>query len=270
MGTNEEWLDARRQQLTPTATERADVQEAINTVSRAIHSVFSIAEIHPCGSAAKGTMLKGRKEADLVLITKEAPTSQTLDAFRSVLSEAPNVQSAKRLHKAVETVFHNGVSVDVLPAAKTGLTDEGESIPRKHRHALDGLAHVRWFKTEGHFEGAHDLVRLAKNWRDANGLSLTSFGLEVLTVRTLKSAGARNLNECFSSVLAELARGNIAVVDPVRSGHRINVLDQREAERVMAAARASLDHLQRGEPHRAFAGSGYPSSVRGIAGTPLA
>ncbi|MFO0580039.1 MAG: hypothetical protein U1A78_39200 [Polyangia bacterium] len=270
MGTDE-WLDARRRQITPTAGEQADVQAAIDTVRATIQREYPIAELHPCGSAAKRTMLQGRREADVVLTLRGAPTPQTLDRFRDALAQAPDVESATKLHKAVAVRFKNGVSVDVLPAAENGLTDPGGSIPRKHRHALDGPAHVDWFEREGHRHGAHDVVRLAKDWRNSNGLSdLSSVGLEVLVVNVLQSTGAQGLGARFSAVLEQLAAGRITVQDPSRSGQRINDLEPAAKAKVMAAAQASLEHLRRGEPHRAFAGPNYPSSLRGIADTPLA
>jgi hypothetical protein len=268
---NSDWLDARRRQITPTEGERDEVKEAIDIVSAAIRRESPIAELHPCGSAAKGTMLKERREGDVVLTMRGAPTPQTLDQFRDVLAREPAVDSTEKLHKAVRVQFKNGVSVDVLPGAEDGLTDEGGSIPSKHRRALDGPAHVEWFQQEGHRNGAHDVVRLAKDWRDANGLTaLSSVGLEVMTVDALKTTDARNLEERFTAVLEKLAQGDITVQDPARPGNRINNVDPAERARIIAAASASLGHLRRGEAHKAFAGPDSPSSVRGIAGTPLA
>lgn len=267
---NRDWLDAHRQELTPTRSDTDRLQQALETVRSTLSQEISIAEIHPCGSAAKGTMLRGRNEGDLVVIQREAPTSQTLERYSQTLSALPHVESAKPLYKAVQTKFKSGVSVDVLPAALHGVTEPGDSIPRKHRHALDGPKHVQWFQQAGHAVGAHDSVRLSKGWRDHHGLPLSSFGLEVLTVEVLRSLGSAHLDTRFQAVLERLARGDIAVVDPIRSSNWINQLSPDDRQRVMRAAQESLTHLQNGQARHVFMGSAYPQNVRGLSSTPLA
>lgn len=267
---NQEWLDARSQEITPTQRESQELQDALDTVRTALSQEISIAEIYPCGSAAKRTNLRGRDEGDLVLVMAQAPTPQTLERFRELLSRAPGVERAEILYKAVAVRFRNGVSVDVLPAAKSGLTEEGGSIPRKHRHALDGPRHVDWFRAAGHETSAHGPVRLTKHWRDLHGLPLSSFGLEVLTVEVLRSLRSGRLDDRFEAILERLASGNMAVVDPVRPSNWINQLSSADAQRVVRAAQDSLAQLQQGHMAHVFAGSAYPSSVSGLGGAPLA
>lgn len=265
-----DWLDARRRELIPSREELHDVQVAVDAVCSSLRDNWRIAEIYPCGSAAKGTMLRGRKEADVVLILRDAPTPQTLESFNSTLAASAGVHRSAIRHKAVEVQFQSGVSVDVLPAALSGLTEDGGSIPRKHRRALDGPAHVTWFNQEGHATGAHDIVRLAKHWRDIHGLDLSSFGLEVLTVNALRSTGGGSLEDRFAAVLERLAQGQIRVQDPARLSEWINDLARDEIERLSRVARSSLEQLRQSNPSRAFAGSSYPSTLTGIGGTPLA
>lgn len=266
-----EWLDARRREVTPSAADEARVQGALDAVQSTLVLDGSIAEIHPAGSAAKRTMLRGRNEGDLVLVMREAPTQATLDQFAQRLEEVPGVIRVEAKHKAVQTQFGNGVSVDVLPAVKDGVTLPGDSIPRKHRHAMDGPRHVAWFQREGHAVGAHDTVRLLKSWRDEHHLSaLSSFGLEVLTVEALQDNRLGPLDARFEAVLERLASGAIPVMDPVRDSNWVNQLEPREKERVMKAAQESLTALRHGNPSRVFAGPTYPGSVRGLKETPLA
>lgn len=269
--STKEWLDARRREVTPTAAEEARVQGALDAVQSRLVREVSIAEIHPAGSAAKRTMLSGRNEGDLVLVMRGAPTQETLDQFAQVLAEVPGVEKVEAKYKAVQTQFRNGVSVDVLPAVKDGLTLPGDSIPRKHRHAMDGPKHVEWFQREGHAVGAHDTVRLLKSWRDEHHLSeLSSFGLEVLTVQALQNLRSGPLDARFEAVLERLASGEIPVMDPVRDSNWVNRLAPHEKERVMRAAQESLTSLRHGNLPRVFAGPTYPGSVRGLQGTPLA
>jgi hypothetical protein len=269
--SNKEWLHARGQEITPTASDKSQLQSTLAVVSAKLSQEVSVAQIRPCGSAAKGTMLRGRNEGDLVLLMREAPTPQTLERFRHELSRLPQVESAEILYKAVATKFKNGTSVDVLPAAQDGLTEPGGSIPSKHRHAADGPNHVRWFQQAGYETGAPEIVRLTKSWRNEHGLSkLSSFGLEVLTVDVLRELGSGSLDHRFHAVLERLASGEFAVNDPVRSSNWINQLAPHEVQRVMQAAKESLAYMQKGQMSHAFAGTSYPGSVRGLSGTPLA
>lgn len=267
---NKEWLDARRQEITPTESDESRLQSALDTVRLTLSQEVPIAEIYPCGSAAKGTMLRGRNEGDLVLIQREAPTPQTLDRYARALRASPQVKSAEILYKAVKTELKNGICVDVLPAASNGLTEPGDSIPRKHRHALDGPAHVKWFRQAGHQTAAHGPVRLTKSWRDEQGLPLSSFGIEALTVEVLRGLQSGGLDQQFQAVLERLASGEIAVVDPVRPSNWINQLSPHEAERVMRAAKDSLAHLREGQVRRVFAGPSYPANIRDLSGPTLA
>lgn len=267
---NQEWLDARGQEITPTSSETTKLQDALDLIRSTLSQEVSIAEIYPCGSAAKRTNLRGRNEGDLVLVMREAPTPQTLERFRQVLNRAPGVERAEILYKAVAAKFRNGISIDVLPAAQFGLTEDGGTIPRKHRHALDGPRHVEWFRAAGHETSAHGSVRLGKHWRDLHGLPLSSFGLEVLTVEVLRSLCSGRSDDRFEAILERLASGNIAVVDPVRPSNWINQLSSADAQRVVRAAQESLAQLRQGHMAHVFAGSAYPSSVSGLGGAPLA
>lgn len=266
----QEWLATRLQQITPSESEARRLQEALDLVRAALSEEVSIAAIYPCGSAAKHTNLSGRSEGDLLLVMRTAPTPQTLERFRLVLSRIPGVDRAESIYKAVAVRFRSGISIDVLPGAQVGLTEDGDSIPRKHRHALDGLKHVEWFRIAGHETSAHGLVRLIKHWRDLHGLSLSSFGLEVLTVEVLRGLASRRLDAGFEAVLERLASGQFAVVDPERSSNWINQRSGADAARVIRVAQESLAYLRQGNLPHVFAGAVYPSSVSGLAGAPLA
>lgn len=270
--TTNRWLDTRRQELIPAESERREVQSAVDDVCSTLRADWRIAEVYPCGSAAKGTMLRGRKEADVVLVMRDAPVPQTLEYFRSLLAAGAGVRAVTIRHKAVCVEFQNGVSVDVLPAASEGMTEPGGSIPGKHRRAMDGRKHVEWFQREGHATGAHDVVRLTKHWRDVQGLSeiLCSFGLEVLTVEVLRAAGGGSLENRFTHVLEGLAQRRAQVQDPARPSQWVNNLTPSEQDRVCRAARASLEHLRQGNPSLAFAGRSYPGGLSGLGGAPLA
>lgn len=266
----QEWLAAKLQQITPSDSETRALQDALDRVREALGQVVSIAAIYPCGSAAKHTNLRGRNEGDLLLVMSTAPTSQTLERFRLVLSQVPGVDRAAIIYKSVAVHFRSGISIDVLPGAQVGLTEDGDSIPRKHRIAFDGAKHVEWFRSAGHATSAHGLVRLIKHWRDLHGLSLSSFGLEVLTVEVLRGLASRRLDAGFEAVLERLARGDFAVVDPVRSSNWINRRSGADAARVIRVAQESLAYLRQGNLPHVFAAAIYPSSVSGLGGAPLA
>ena len=50
--SNKEWLYARGQEITPTASDKSQLQSALDVVSAKLLQEVSIAQVRPCGSAA--------------------------------------------------------------------------------------------------------------------------------------------------------------------------------------------------------------------------
>jgi hypothetical protein len=203
-----EHLDGIRRDIEPTDQENRIVQQRITQVTSAAGRLFPIAELHPAGSWAKGTMLRGRKEADLVAVLARAPDSATLDLLRNHFADLEGLQrEPDTSFKSVNLVFRDGVAIDLLPVARTGTTPWGPSIPQKLRHALDGIQHVQWLKANAHGTVTHPLIRLMKHVRNTHKRDfheLSSFAVEVLCV----SIGARgDLYEAFTGTLTSLRDG---------------------------------------------------------------
>lgn len=203
-----EHLDIIRREIEPTKDEALRVQARIDQTVAAVRRHVSIAELHPAGSWAKGTMLRGRKEADLVAILAEAPTDRTLRELSDLLSDLDGLQrKPDTSFKSVNLLFRDGVAIDILPVARTGTTPWGPSVPRKLRHALDGVKHVAWLKSSAHGTVIHPLIRLMKHFRDSHKRDfheLSSFTIEVLCVEI---AARGDLFEAFSTTLAALRDG---------------------------------------------------------------
>jgi hypothetical protein len=275
------WLDAKvREELVPSEAELEAVREALDRVERRIDSsaVFRISSRHPCGSFAKGTMLRGRKEADLVLVLADAPTDQTLRELEALLSkDLPGLESVQTIWKAVGVRFKNGVTVDVLPVAERGVTPEGASIPRKLRHALSGPQHVQWFAERAQGRPLHSTVRLLKHFRQQTEAwePLSSFTLEVLAVEILKNFPGKGLAGHFEEVLAHVANGflrNRVLPQPVAPGHDLIAhLDDSRKDGIESAARQALNHLRAGNLSVVFSGrKTVPPPATNLGGRTLA
>lgn len=203
------WLHSKHNDLIPPEEELQAVRKALDQVEHCLDETggrWCIAERHPCGSYEKKTMLPGRKEADLVVVLREAPGEQTLEELRALLAERTSAQEARVLGKAVALRFPEGVKVDVLPVAKPGVTEPSPDVPPKLRHALSGPQHVAWFRETAHNTPIHAVVRLLKALRDVYPAlaPLRSFAIEVLAVTLLRSFEG-DLADHFTRVVSALA-----------------------------------------------------------------
>lgn len=239
-----EYLAVLLEGITPTDAEKRDVQDTVDRVLAATCPILPLAEVRPAGSWAKGTMLRGRKEADIVAILAKAPTDATLEDLAGRLDGLSGLrQRPATSYKAVNLHFMNGVSIDLLPTARDGRTTWGPSVPRKLRHAWKGVQHVEWLKDHAHGTVTHQVIRLAKRLRNSHSRDfhdISSFAIEVLCVEM----GLRgNLSDAFDALLSELAGGWLEgkrLLDPAdRNNDLLEDLggaDRRDIARRAAAA----------------------------------
>lgn len=201
-------LDRIYRDLVPTKEEINAVQGFVNIAADEARRLVPVAEVHPAGSWAKGTMLRGRREADLVLVLAAPPHPDTLTDLRDHLEGLPGQASPPSVsHKAIQLRFEQGVSIDLLPVAMDGRTPEGPSVPRKLRHALSGIKHVHWLQAKAHGSTTHMVIRLMKHFRDRNKRDfhgLSSFAIEVLCVELARPG---DLYQSFEAVLKALRDG---------------------------------------------------------------
>lgn len=200
-----EHLDDILRTIIPTDSEKAAVQRRVDEVLVHARRFAPIAESRPAGSWAKGTMLRGRKEADIVAILARAPDAGTLEALASHMNQLGGLRrKADTSFKAVQLVFQDDVAIDLLPVARAGTTPEGPSVPRKLRHALAGIQHVQWLKDNAHGTVLLPVIRLAKHFRNCQGgelENLSSFAIEVMCV---EMGCHGDLYQAFSDVLRNL------------------------------------------------------------------
>ena len=245
-----EYLATLHANIAPTDVEIRDVQDTVDRVLASTREHLRLAEVRPAGSWAKGTMLRGRQEADIIAILADAPSDATLerlaghfDATLTGLRQRPDTS-----RKAVNLHFMNGVSIDLLPTAKDGRTAPGPSVPRKLRHAWKGVQHVQWLKEHAHGTVTHQVIRLAKHLRnrhagDFHGMS--SFAVEVMCV---EMGLGGNLGDAFEALLEKLAGGWLdgrRLPDPAESGNDLlsELADsgRRDIARRAAAALAAAE-----------------------------
>jgi len=201
-------LESIYQEIVPTEREIALVQNRIDQVIGIAECWGDVAEVRPAGSWAKGTMLRGRKEADVVMVLARAPDSHTLNDISNYLTRIPGLHGRPTVsYKAVNLEFYDGVSIDLLPVAKHGRTDDGPSVPRKLRHALAGIEHVGWLKRQAHGTVLHPLIRLMKHFRDCHERDfhgMSSFAIEVMCV---EHGAQGNIYAAFRGLLESLHGG---------------------------------------------------------------
>lgn len=273
------WLDEKFKALRPLDSERAAVQNALDTtVDRiGVTSRFPIAERHPSGSFEKRTMLAGRKEADLVVVLQNPPTDDTLEELRGWLAGMQGCQ-AETSYKAIKLTFPEGVRVDVLPVAMDGRTTPGADIPAKLKVALRGIEHTRWFKQQAQQDKPlREITMLLKAFKRENApkwKGLYSFALEVMTVRALAKFDGKGLLPCFREVLVQVGQGLLRrpLLDPADpSNDLIKHLDAEAHARIEAAARHAVQMMDEGQMSQVFPGEQpLPPAGRNLGGRTLA
>ena len=245
--SSRQYLASLLDDITPTNHEKREVQDAVDRVVAATRPLLPLAEIRPAGSWAKSTMLRGRKEADIVAILAEAPSDATLARLAEHLGTLSGLQAKPTTSvKAVNLVFTNGVKIDLLPTARDGRTPWGPSVPRKLRHGWKGVRHVEWLTTNAHGTVTHQIIRLMKHFRNCNARDfhdMSSFGIEIMCVEM----GLRgNLADGFLEVLRRLDSGWLdgrRLGDPADQNNDVitdlTVADRRDIARCARTALAS-------------------------------
>lgn len=241
-----EYLATLHDNITPTPIEVRDVQDTVNRVLASSRDHLRIAEVRPAGSWEKGTMLRGRQEADVIAILADAPTDATLERLATHLdgTVAGLRRRPETSRKAVNLHFTNGVSIDLLPTARDGRTAPGPSVPRKLRHAWKGIYHVQWLQEHAHGTVTHQVIRLAKHLRNCHPRdfhSMSSFAIEVMCV---EMGLAGNLSDAFEAMLQKLGGGWLdgrRLLDPADGGNDL-LSDFSTSERRDVARRAAAAH----------------------------
>ena len=282
MMTEFEFFEETLDQIRPTPTERSQVQARIDQAIDHIRAWNPVAELHPCGSWAKRTMLAGRKEADLVMVMAAAPDDRTLDDLATHLSSLPGrARRPEVKNKAVALEFIDGVKLDLLPVAKDGRTPDGPSIPRKLRHALSGIEHVQWFKRETAGTPLAQVVMLLKYIKQLHAPAfdvLPSFALEVIAVEICHDP-IDDINEQVFHTLEGIAVGFLNpgqelgfLRDPaVPSRNLLADLAPAELDAIQHKAGQLARNIYDGEWYALFPRDGYlPSADSNIGGRTLA
>ncbi len=282
MMTELEFFEKTLDQIRPSPTERSQVQARIDQTIDHVRAWNPVAEVHPCGSWAKRTMLAGRKEADLVMVMAAAPDDRTLAGLAAHLSSLPGRSRRPEVKdKAVALEFNDGVKLDLLPVARVGRTPDGPSIPRKLRHALAGIQHVQWFKQETAGTPLAQVVMLFKHLKQLHAPAfdaLPSFVLEVIAVRICQDPTA-HINEQVFDTLEAIGVGVLnpgerlyRLPDPANPSRNLLAdLGPRDRARIKDKAGQLARHIYDGEWYALFPRDGYlPSADSNIGGRTLA
>ena len=209
MNTRE--LQQLARDLKPDYMEEQMLQSELNSIKRVLehNSRFSVIQTLPGGSFAKGTMVKGTFEADIVFLINRSVGGQPHDA---VLDNLHQVLSANFWHNT--SIKKQGIAVtmtmkktpynlkfDVLVGyAVNSPIQMAEVKKSKFYRGSTSKFHVEYAKKQKQqYQDYAGLVRVLKRWAKKKNVPLSGFQLELLAADGVKNSQQRNLSSCLNS-----------------------------------------------------------------------
>ena len=209
---NEKFDTLLKKKLRPSEHEKREIRKVTNRLHQFMttDTELPISTTHIGGSFGKNTMLKNRREVDLVFFLSHKLDATRLDPILNYLLKRigqifPKAGAEKR-RKAISLAYHN-IEIDLLPALQADspinfqLLNEEEQILYK-----TGLSkwHVQFCKKQGQFY--QDNVRIVKYWvqRQPNKPKsgyCSSFLLELLVAFIYDQYQPRTYKDSFLNFL---------------------------------------------------------------------
>jgi hypothetical protein len=214
--------------LRPTTNEEDALQSNLNVITKILQndSHLSVAKCLPGGSFAKGTMVRGNFEADIVYIfnkKKQAESESVRNyVFKLLKANFPDAVEVRIKSKAIQLTLQKPIGrlcFDILPSYDinsplqlsevTNLTDySAASTPFQ-------VEYVKLQKRKIPYFG--DLIRVLKYWRDHYNVPLSSYQLELVAAAALLGKPSQSweavLLACFYKMLEMIAGVAIVPVD---------------------------------------------------------
>lgn len=197
----------------PEMREIRKVRDEVETILRAAFGNVDVS-IKYGGSKAKGTMLKGSYDLDILIYfhRDNDRAGKTLkEIYDSVVKAlAPHFRidprtTAIRLFAKDDRSSGRGLHVDVVPGryideTRTRVFLHQESDDEKDRLMTDPVEHVRFVRESG----VLDAVCILKLWRVRNALAVKQFPLEILSIKLLKPYRQLGLADQVKGVIADI------------------------------------------------------------------
>ena len=206
--------------LRPRTPDIQQLNARINAMVNVIrnNSKLSLHEIRRGGSFEKGTMLRHRIEADVVLVfNKEKGKSLNWRAlmdhvFRDLISAFPEAQIQKGQNVAIHLMFKNKdaheVAIDVVPSLWVNSPLQMAEVRNsKIYQGITTVWHVEYIKRMKQLRPRFcDVVMLLKDWKDENSVPLKSFHLEFLAASALeyRSDEANDIESLLDACFREI------------------------------------------------------------------
>ncbi|XP_025115688.1 2'-5'-oligoadenylate synthase 1-like [Pomacea canaliculata] len=201
--------------LRPTPQEFSRFHTAVDLFVRFLQktfsdSTYSVAKVLKSGSLAKGTALRDSSDIDLVVFINGLTDIDDLMVAREALKRRmiaaaetyPSSLKTKKSTKFAAKFAFNNIELDVLPAF-----DALRSYSGKRRNIYSAISqHLLSSKKIGQEFSASlaplqvafiktlrcsvkDYIRLMKQWKKVNDLTIPSYCLELLTVKVWRDMG---------------------------------------------------------------------------------
>lgn len=222
-----------RETLAPDGPELKQLRETRDEVKGLLRAEYGdAARIREAGSKAKGTMVKSSYDLDLtVYFDHDSDVAGTTikEIYEDVERALQKQYLTQRKGPAIRLLNageERDLHVDVVPGRFVEGKDRDvflyPSSTDKARLKTNLEVHVSHIRDSGVIEA----IRLLKVWRDRHGVSIKTFALELLAVKSLKERKDRPLSEQLVHTWAEFVdrRDELAIEDPANSGNDLSDL----------------------------------------------
>ena len=195
------------------------------------------------GSYAKGTAVTSGTDIDL-FISLNSDTPGTLKEIYESLYDYMNGSgwSPRRQNVSIG-ITEGGIKIDLVPAKKQSGYQNVHSLYKRKADS--------WVQTNIKLQidtiinsSRNNEIKAMKIWRDLHNLDITSFYLELLTIRALKGKHTGNIANHVSEILSFIADSiaTARIVDPANTNNVISDdLTTTEKQKIASKARTSRD-----------------------------
>ncbi|MHA1221698.1 MAG: SMODS domain-containing nucleotidyltransferase [Candidatus Heimdallarchaeaceae archaeon] len=205
-------------ELVPTKEETEMIKSRLEKLQNMMknNTNIPIAETIYGGSYAKNTIVKGRREADIVFILSPKYPEKKIDELRSDLKEFfSTIESISAIREQPRALSFNysGIEIDLLVAKKYSKPKSLANMPKKQQKRYYGAStiyHVRIVKERG--SKFQNTVRLLKYWLKRNPQKLCpSFLIELIAAHVYDENEDSSYPELFIEVLKFIIETNLDI-----------------------------------------------------------
>lgn len=211
--------------LRPTQNEIEVLQNTINSITRILQNDnnLSIAKTYPAGSFAKGTMLRGNCEADIIyIVNKNYDYEELLNyVFKIINGNFPNAIRITNPHKSIKLEIKKNFGIldfDILPAFEINSPKQLSEVKNPKYYAGSATKfHIEYIKQQKEIDNSFgDIVRILKYWKKLYNVPLTGFQIELLIAYGINGKYIKNWGECLTACFKAMqTMANGKVINPI-------------------------------------------------------